>query len=216
MKNTFTLNVKDLENKYRIVTNNIIDIVWVLDAATLKYEYITPSIASLSGYTAEELIGKSIKERLMPESLHRALRLFEEEKQNFEKGLQTIRSIELELVHKNGTTYWVEIRTRFLREQAGPLKVIGITRDITERKQAERQKEALIKQLGEALAEKERLLKEIKVLRGLLPICSGCKRIRDHQGRWWPLDAYVKENTEAELTHTICPDCREVFYPDIP
>ena len=68
---------------------------------------------------------------------------------------------------------------------------------------------------GEALAEKDRLLKEVKVLRGLLQICSGCKRIRDEQGRWWPLDAYVRDRTEAKLTHTICPDCDEVYYGDL-
>ena len=66
-----------------------------------------------------------------------------------------------------------------------------------------------------ALAEKESLLKEVKLLKGLLPICSGCKRIRDENGRWWPLDAYVKARTEAELTHTICADCQDVFYSDL-
>jgi hypothetical protein len=50
---------------------------------------------------------------------------------------------------------------------------------------------------------------------GLLPICSGCKRIRDESGKWWPLDAYVKARTEAEFTHTICSDCKDVFYPDL-
>ena len=59
------------------------------------------------------------------------------------------------------------------------------------------------------------LLKEIKVLQELLPICSGCKRIRDEEGKWWPFDLYVKEKTEADLTHTMCNDCEEVFYPDL-
>ena len=59
------------------------------------------------------------------------------------------------------------------------------------------------------------LLKEIKVLRELLPICSGCKRIRDEIGKWWPLDAYVKKHTDSEFTHTVCPDCKDVFYSDI-
>ncbi len=69
--------------------------------------------------------------------------------------------------------------------------------------------------IGLDISRKERLLKEVKVLRGLLPICSGCKRIRDEHDRWWPLDAYVRARTEAELTHTICPDCTDVFYSDL-
>ena len=66
-----------------------------------------------------------------------------------------------------------------------------------------------------ALVEKGRLLKENKVLRGLLLICSGCRRIRDDYERWWPLEAYVKEHSETDFTHTICPDCRRVIYPDL-
>jgi hypothetical protein len=79
----------------------------------------------------------------------------------------------------------------------------------------ERQKDALIEQLGKALAEKERLLEENRMLSGLLPICSGCRRIRDEGGRWWPLEAYVRDRSETEFTHTICPDCERVLYPEL-
>ena len=214
MKTRFELKIKELEKKYRIVTNNLIDIVWVVDADTLTFEYLTPSIKSLTGFSAEELAGRTIHERMMPASLKKALSAFQEEREKFEKGVSAIRALELELIHKNRSTYWVEIRSRFVKER-DKVKIVGITRDITERKQAERQRERLIEKLGRALAEKERLLKENKVLRGLLPICSGCRRIRDDHDRWWPLEAYVKEHSETDFTHTICPDCRHVFYPDL-
>jgi len=61
------------------------------------------------------------------------------------------------------------------------------------------------------VAENERLLKENKILTGLLPICAGCKRIRDDNEKWWPLEAYVREHTDADFTHTICTDCNEIF-----
>ena len=122
--------------------------------------------------------------------------------------------MDVELIHKNRNTYWGEIRAKFVKESDKPLKIVGVIREFTERKKTEQKQDKLINQLGEALADKNRLLKEVKVLRGLLPICSGCKRIRDEHNKWWPLDAYVRAHTEADLTHTICPDCTDVFYGD--
>ena len=138
-----------------------------------------------------------------------------EEIPRFEQGVKAIQLLDVELFHKNGNTYWGEIRAKFIKESDIPLRIVGVIREITDRKKTEQQQDKLIKQLGEALAEKNRLLKEIKVLRRLLPICSGCKRIRDEHDKWWPLDAYVKAHTETDFTHTICPDCKDVFYSDL-
>ena len=157
----------------------------------------------------------TIVDRLTPESFQKVETILVREIPKFEQGLKTIRTLEVELIHKNGSTYWTEIRAKFIKESGKPLKIIGVSREITERKKVEQQQNELIKKLGEALAEKEKLLKEVKVLRGLLPICSGCKRIRDEHDKWWPLDAYVRARTEAEITHTICPDCEDVFYSDL-
>ncbi len=56
---------------------------------------------------------------------------------------------------------------------------------------------------------------EIRVLRGILPICAGCKKIRDDQGYWTQLESYIRDHTEAEFTHGICPACEERLYPEI-
>ena len=205
----------DLEKKYRVVADNLIDAIWVIDAETLEYEYITPSIERISGYTADEIMTMTIKDRLTPESLMEVKTVLANERKRFKKGGKAIRKLELELVHKNGSYHWVEARARFIKDTGKPLKIIGVSRDITERKKAEQKQTELIKQLEAALAEKDKLLKEVKILRGLLPICSGCKRIRDEQDRWWPIDAYVREHTDAKLTHTICPDCSDVYYGDM-
>jgi PAS domain S-box-containing protein len=207
--------IEELEKKHRIVAENLIDAIWVLDVETLKFDYITRSIEKTSGYTADEYMNFTIQERLTPGSLQKVETILAQEIPKFEQGVKTIRTLEVELIHKNGNIYWAEIRVKFIKESGKPLKIIGVTREITERKKVEQQQNELIKKLGEALAEKERLLKEVKTLRGLLPICSGCKRIRDEHDRWWPLDAYVRARTEAELTHTICPDCTDVFYSDL-
>ncbi len=207
--------IEELEKKHRIVAENLIDAIWVLDVETLKFYYITRSIEKTSGYTADEYMNFTIVDRLTPESFQKVETILAQEIPKFEQGVKTIRTLEVELIHKNGNIYWAEIRVKFIKESGKPLKIIGVTREITERKKVEQQQNELIKKLGEALAEKERLLKEVKTLRGLLPICSGCKRIRDEHDRWWPLDAYVRARTEAELTHTICPDCTDVFYSDL-
>jgi hypothetical protein len=56
-------------------------------------------------------------------------------------------------------------------------------------------------------AELRRALSEIKLLQGLLPICAGCKKIRDKQGEWNAVERYIQEHSEATFTHSMCPDC---------
>jgi hypothetical protein len=60
----------------------------------------------------------------------------------------------------------------------------------------------------------EKALSEIKRLRGILPICAECKRIRDDAGYWHQVELYVREHTEAEFSHSICPDCIRKLYPE--
>ncbi len=54
---------------------------------------------------------------------------------------------------------------------------------------------------------------QAKALRGLLPICTSCKKIRDDQGCWNPLEIYIREHSEADFTHGLCPECVRKFYP---
>ena len=84
---------------------------------------------------------------------------------------------------------------------------VGVMVDITERKKTEAEREQLIKELQEALT-------PVKTLRGLLPICSHCKSIRDDQGYWGQIEAYIGNHSEAEFSHGICPECAKKYYPD--
>lgn len=61
----------------------------------------------------------------------------------------------------------------------------------------------------------EQTLKEIRILRGLLPICSNCKKIRDTTGSWSQIEEYILKHSEAQFTHGICPDCIKKLYPEI-
>ena len=81
-------------------------------------------------------------------------------------------------------------------------------RNITERKQTEEEREKLINELQVAL-------KEIKTLRGILPLCSFCKKIRDDKGYWEQVDVYIHKHLQADISHSICPDCAKEHYPDL-
>lgn len=62
--------------------------------------------------------------------------------------------------------------------------------------------------------ELEKALAEIKTLRGILPLCSFCKKIRNDEGFWERVDVYFSTRTEAEISHGICPDCMKTHYPE--
>jgi hypothetical protein len=76
------------------------------------------------------------------------------------------------------------------------------------RQRAEAERERLIVELQEALA-------NVKTLRGLIPICSSCKKIRDDQGYWTQLETYLKEHSDAQFSHGLCLDCMRKLYPDV-
>ena len=76
-----------------------------------------------------------------------------------------------------------------------------------ERNRVERRLENIVIELEEALT-------KVKTLSGLLPMCSSCKRIRDDGGYWNQLESYVSNHSEAELSHSICPECYRQLYPE--
>ncbi|MBM3300191.1 MAG: PAS domain S-box protein, partial [Deltaproteobacteria bacterium] len=82
-----------------------------------------------------------------------------------------------------------------------------LTVEINERLKAEEKLAHLVEELQAALA-------KVKILSGLLPICASCKKIRDDSGYWTQVEVYVRERSDAEFTHSICPDCASKLYPE--
>lgn len=72
-----------------------------------------------------------------------------------------------------------------------------------------------IEERKQTISELEQTLNEVKILRGILPICSYCKKIRDDKGYWNQLEIYLTEHSRAELSHSLCPECAKKYYPDI-
>jgi phosphoserine phosphatase RsbU/P len=68
--------------------------------------------------------------------------------------------------------------------------------------------------LADKIEELRQAFEQIKTLRGIVPICAGCKQIRDDRGYWNQVEIYVRDHTEAQFSHGICPDCMKKLYPD--
>ena len=107
------------------------------------------------------------------------------------------------------TTYRTHLE-EIVRERTDQLlKLNGqLQAEILEHERTEREKEKLITDLTEALA-------NIKQLKGLIPICASCKNIRDDKGFWKDVESYIGQHSAAEFSHGICPECMKKLYPNI-
>ncbi len=115
--------------------------------------------------------------------------------------------LEYRIITATGEEKWVWEQGTAVPGPGGDVVALeGFISDITERKRAEQERERLVKELETALA-------QVKTLRGLLPICANCKKIRDDEGYWHGVEAYVSEHSEARFSHGLCPDCMKELYP---
>jgi PAS domain S-box-containing protein len=132
--------LRESERRYRLLAENIADVVTVFDM-DLRQIYVSPSVMRLRGYSPEEAMQQTLPERLTPASVDAALNVFREELAREAAGggdPSRFRTLELEMLRRDGSTVWVETTVAFLRNEDGqPVGIIGVTRDITERKQAD-------------------------------------------------------------------------------
>ncbi|MDW7773066.1 MAG: PAS domain-containing protein [Desulfobulbaceae bacterium] len=102
----------------------------------------------------------------------------------------------------NGKTHYYNIKAKPVLNTYG--EVIGCIEsfdDITLRKSLEREKQELIKNLQQSL-------EQVKILKGMLPLCPSCKQVRNDVGYWDRIESYLADNTEAEILPCLCPECR--------
>ncbi|MDX2454687.1 PAS domain S-box protein [Desulfosarcina sp.] len=130
------------ERKYRILAENVSDIIWIMDLKTLKLDYISPSVKQNRGFTPQEAIALSLEQTLSPQSIVRVLNVLDAELANENKpGVdpQRSRTIEIEQSVKGGGYTWAEATVSFIRDRSGqPTAIMGVSRDISERKKAEK------------------------------------------------------------------------------
>jgi PAS domain S-box-containing protein len=180
------------EQLFRSLFENNASIMLLIDAGTGRIVDANARACRYYGHDRERLLEMSIQdintlsEREVLEEITRARveeRTFFEFRHRLADG--SIRDVEV---------------------YSGPITVRGkphlcsVVHDVTKRRSMERERERLIEELRVALS-------EVKTLRGLLPICASCKKIRDDRGHWEQLERYVDEHSEATFSHGLCPEC---------
>ena len=141
--------LKESERKYRLLAENIDDIIWTMNAELTHYTYISPSVTRL-GYTPEEFMSRPFEAFIVP-TYHEHIRnavLDRLQKEKEGKGENNVGRWELEFLGKNTETIHVESITRPLRDKNGVFQgLLGVTRDITERKKAELKSDQYVREL---------------------------------------------------------------------
>ena len=133
--------LRESEGHYRLLAENVKDLIWTLDLKTLRFTYFSPSVETMRGYTAEEALGQTLEDMMTPSSFQEAMTGLAGElsSENVRKeGSRWSRTIELEQMRKDGSTMWVEATVTFVRDANGqPVELLGVSRDITERRRSE-------------------------------------------------------------------------------
>ncbi len=142
--------LKRNEVRYRVLEENVIDVIWTLNM-DLRFTYISSSITSLLGYSVPEILGFPFEKILEPDSQKIFKKILSEwfflKKQN-KKEINKTHTVELELIHKDGYKIWTESKMKFIYDSGGKhVGILGVTRDITDRKTAEEEKEKIQAQL---------------------------------------------------------------------
>ncbi len=159
-------------------------------------------MAEMFGYKLDELLGQPFTMLLHEEDLPD----FHHRQDGRDKG--RIERFERRFRTRDGQELWAIVSASPMMDSEGNVVgSFGTITDITERKKAEAV-------LHEKNLELQRAMDQIKTLRGIVPICMHCKKIRDDQGYWNQVEVYVRNHTEAEFSHGICPECVAELYPD--
>lgn len=133
--------LRDSEQRYRLLAENVTDVIWTTDL-NLSLTYVTPSVSKLIGYTADELVGRSVNTIITDSSMiavNNELNKYPYHMQcNINNYPFPASTLELEVMHANGSIVWTETKTTFTLDAEGNvIGILGVTRDITERKEAE-------------------------------------------------------------------------------
>jgi PAS domain S-box-containing protein len=194
------------EERFRLLAERSQDLIFRMSLVEGRYEYISPAVLEMTGYSPEEYYGDPF---LIRRVIHPDWRdYFFREWESLVEG-NAPSSYEYEIIHRSGEERWFHQRNVLIRDSAGrPVALEGIVTNITERRQREKEREELIFELRATIG-------KVKLLSGLIPVCASCKRIRNDKGYWEQIEAYIRDHSEAEFSHSICPECAKRLYGGI-
>jgi PAS domain S-box-containing protein len=187
------------------------DLLLIIDRDRRIVSY-NNAVLKLSRYQQGEIIDIDINKLFTGTSLHDLFDRLEttanDSKSEKPLDYNIVRHAEDVLVTKKSERIPVNISVSMLHEKDGEKAgYVLVARDITIQKIAENENKKLIAELSEAM-------ENVKTLKGLIPICAKCKKVRDDKGYWKQIEKYLAEHSEALFSHGICPECTEELYGD--
>ncbi len=192
------------EKRFRDLSDNAVEWIWESDDKG-KYTYSNVTVEKMLGYTKDEILQMHIYDFFVP---HEREEMKRKTFEAFAKK-QPLRGFISKNMHKNGEIVWMSTNGVPLMDERGMLAGFrGADVDITGRMMIEEEREKLLHQLRETLS-------KVKTLSGMLPICASCKKIKDDKGYWTRLEEYVRDHSEAEFNHGLCPDCEKMAYQEL-
>lgn len=201
MLSQFATKMRGLERYLLEIVDNIPAPIYLKDSDG-RYLLINKRYEELAHITIKDIIGKTDFD-IFPEQIATLFRTQDEEV--IKNGAPLEFEETITLPDKNFTF----ITSKFpLHDKTGKIHAVGgFCTDISERIKVEEEKSDLINKLQMALD-------DVKTLRGIIPICSFCKKVRDDKGYWTQVETYVSKHTEAGFSHGFCPECLKKNFPD--
>lgn len=188
------------ETRYRRLFEAAQDGILILNEETGQIDDVNPFLKDMLGYTHEEFIGKKLWEIGAFKNTKATKDILSELQDKW-----YVRYEDLPLMTKSGREVSVEFVSNVYLVNHHKVIQCNI-RNITDRKLAEEERDRLIIELQNAFS-------KIKVLSGFLPTCSFCKKIRNDKGEWEQMEVFIRDRSEAQFSHGICPECMAKRYP---
>ncbi|MFO7606164.1 MAG: PAS domain S-box protein [Desulfurivibrionaceae bacterium] len=195
-------DLRKSEKRYRDILEHANDLIHSLDYDG-KILYVNKLWRETLGYSTKEATNMKIFEIIHPNCQGKCESIFK----CLMRG-EILEPTETIFITKDGQKIFVEGRCNPKIEEGNAVELLGIFRDITARKKLEVERETLISELQEALA-------NIKILEKCLPICASCKQIRDDKGYWNQIESYITKHSGTTFSHSICPECAKKLYPKL-
>jgi PAS domain S-box-containing protein len=159
------------------------------------FSRLNPAWERTLGFTRDELMSRPFIEFVHPDDRERTLN----QNATVRRGGQAV-GFENRYLCKDGSYRWFRWNAA---PDLGHSVIYSVARDVTEVKQAEEERERLVTELQNALA-------EVRTLQEILPICSYCRKIRDDENYWHTVEGYISEHTSTRFSHSICPSCMKI------
>ena len=199
--------LREAEEKYRTLFESSRDAIMTLAPPTWLFTSGNPATVQLFRVSDEAEFISLGPWQLSPERQPDGKPSDEKAKEMIETAMRNgSHFFEWTHCHSDGTPFPAEVLLTRM-EQGDQVLLQATVRDISERKRIEEEREKLIRELQNALA-------EVKTLSGLLPICAHCKNVRDDKGYWNKIESYIHQHSGTQFSHGICPECAKKFYSD--